>query len=218
MAFLEEAIILRDEKGRFIKGTHPKTGFKKGQIAWNEGKTSSEETRKKISEAKKGEKNPLYGKHHSEITKFKMSEAQKGIKNHMYGKHLSEEHKKKMSKTFKENISPERKKQMSEVERGEKNHAWKGGITSFAKLIRRSFQCRQWVSDVYTRDDFTCQECGQIGGKLNVHHYKSFSSILKKYKIITLEEALECVELFNINNGITLCKECHRKLHKLNRK
>ena len=37
----------------------------------------SDETRKKKSEAMKGEKNPLFGKHHSEETRRKMSEANK---------------------------------------------------------------------------------------------------------------------------------------------
>ena len=54
------------------------------------GKKLSEETRKKIGAAKKGEKNPNYGKHFSEEHKKKLSEAKKG-------KHLSEETRKKMS-------------------------------------------------------------------------------------------------------------------------
>ena len=47
----------------------------------NLGKHLSEETRQKLSEAQKGENNPLFGKHHSAETRKKMSEAQKG-KNH----------------------------------------------------------------------------------------------------------------------------------------
>ena len=35
----------------FKKGNHPKTEFKKGQKAWNKGKTHSEETRQKMKEA-----------------------------------------------------------------------------------------------------------------------------------------------------------------------
>ena len=42
------------------------------------GKHHSLETKRKISEANKGENHPLYGKHHSEESKRKMSEAHKG--------------------------------------------------------------------------------------------------------------------------------------------
>ena len=42
------------------------------------GRTVTNETRKKMSEAKKGENNPFYGKLHSEETRRKMSEAKKG--------------------------------------------------------------------------------------------------------------------------------------------
>lgn len=44
----------------------------------NTGKLFSEETRKKISEALKGEKNPWYGKRHCEETRKKIGEAYKG--------------------------------------------------------------------------------------------------------------------------------------------
>lgn len=46
-----------------------------------EGGNASEETKRKISEAQKGEKHPNYGKHLSEETKRKISEAQKGANN-----------------------------------------------------------------------------------------------------------------------------------------
>jgi len=40
---------------------------------------------------------------------------------------------------------------------------------------------------------------------------KAFSKILFEYTIRTFEEALACSELWNINNGETLCVECHKE-------
>jgi 5-methylcytosine-specific restriction endonuclease McrA len=94
----------------------------------------------------------------------------------------------------------------------EKNPAWKGGITPLMKRIRHSFQYRQWRSDVFTRDNFTCQDCGRRGGDLEAHHFlKEFAKIIEECKITTFEQAMKCEELWNINNGITLCKKCHNK-------
>jgi group I intron endonuclease len=45
----------------------------KGREPWIKGKHQSEETRKKQSDAIKGEKHPNYGKHHSEETRQKQS-------------------------------------------------------------------------------------------------------------------------------------------------
>lgn len=57
-------------------------------------KPFSEEWKAKISDATKGESNPMFGKKHSEESKRKMSEVKKGKK-------LSEEHKRKMSEVHK---------------------------------------------------------------------------------------------------------------------
>jgi len=38
-----------------------------------------------------------------------------------------------------------------------------------------------------------------------------FGIILKENNIKTFEEALLCEELWNINNGRTLCIKCHKK-------
>ena len=108
--------------------------------------------------------------------------------------------------------SAEYKEQIASKLRGSKCRLWKGGLTLLSFQIRECYQYRQWRSDVFTRDDFTCQNCGERGGYLEADHYpKSFSDIFKEYKIKTFEEAMACEELWNINGGQTLCKKCHRK-------
>lgn len=81
------------------------------RILHGKGKKHSDESKKKISEAKKGEKHPLFGKHLSEETKRKMSEAQRGEKNHLFGKKLSDETKKKISEARKRYFESRRAKQ-----------------------------------------------------------------------------------------------------------
>ena len=99
--------------------------------------------------------------------------------------------------------------------KGKSNPNWKGGVTSFHSQIRNCFEYRQWRSDVFTRDKYTCQICGDDrGGNLQAHHKTAFINILNKYEITTFEEALKCEALWNINNGITLCEECHKEFHR----
>lgn len=98
---------------------------------------------------------------------------------------------------------------------GALNPRWKGGKTPLVTQIRTSFEYRQWRSDVFTKDDFTCQECfDNTGGNLEAHHIKYLSNILEEYNISSLELARSCSELWNINNGITLCEKCHINIHK----
>ena len=75
---------------------------KKGENNPNYGKIFSEEHRKKLSEARKGENNPNYGKIFSEEHKRKISEAIKGENHHNYGKTLSEETRRKISEITKD--------------------------------------------------------------------------------------------------------------------
>ena len=97
---------------------------------------------------------------------------------------------------------------------GKNNGNWIDGRTPLYHRLRHCFKYRLWRDDIYTRDDFTCQYCNKRGGYLHAHHIKWFSVILRENNIETLEQALECSELWNINNGITLCKKCHKKKHK----
>jgi len=100
--------------------------------------------------------------------------------------------------------------------RGNKCHFWKGGISKLTFIIRHSYKYRQWRDDVFTRDNFICQKCFIKGGYLHSHHIESFSDIISKNNIKTIFEAEQCAELWNINNGITLHKDCHYYLHRKN--
>lgn len=91
---------------------------------------------------------------------------------------------------------------------GENNFNWKGGISSLAKKLRSSIEYKEWRTKCFVRDEWTCQTCG-IKGSLEVHHLKPFSTILIENKIESFEEAVKISELWDMNNGVTLCKDCH---------
>ena len=66
--------------------------------------------------------------------------------------------------------------------------------------LRHTMALKQWRYDVYMRDRFTCQHCGDDrGGNLHAHHIKPFAT---------------CPEgRFDVDNGLTLCKPCHKAVH-----
>ena len=107
--------------------------------------------------------------------------------------------------------SNEWKKNISLSKLGKKCYNWKGGITKLSIKIRKCFEYKLWRSDVFERDKFTCQECKISGVYLNADHIKPFSVIMFENKIKNFEQALKCEELWDINNGRTLCVDCHRK-------
>lgn len=63
---------------------------------------------------------------------------------------------------------------------------------------------------MYIRDKYTCQHCGYCGAEINADHIKEFAKILKENNIKTLKEALLCKELWDLDNGRTLCVPCHK--------
>lgn len=154
----------------------------------HKGKTFSEETKRKISESKKGRKlSPL-----SEETKRKISMANKG-------RTFSEETRRKISERMKGN-NYRRGKTLSEETRIKLSLAGGGDGVLDKDRFNRSKLAR-WSNDVRKRDNYTCQYCGTTEGRLESHH------IFPKSRFPSLA--------FDINNGRTLCQSCHIEEHKL---
>ena len=71
--------------------------------------------------------------------------------------------------------------------------------TSENLRLRNSPEYFKWRKAVYKRDGWTCVNCGYTGNNLHAHHIKSFSKHPKLR--------------FDVNNGETLCRECHAIHH-----
>lgn len=143
------------------------------------------------------------GQKHTEESRIKIQLGHKGQVSIWKGKKLSEAHRKALSESHKR--------------RGDRPPSRRGtvpwnyeGKTVLQEQKRKCFEYRQWRSDVFQRDDYICQRCVKKGLVVNADHIKRFAVILAEYKIKTLAEALLCNELWNINNGRTLCEKCHR--------
>ncbi|GAG04755.1 unnamed protein product, partial [marine sediment metagenome] len=95
---------------------------------------------------------------------------------------------------------------------------WKGGITPLNKQIRCLDEYKLWILEVFKRDNWTCQECNKRSKTgepliLHSHHTILFINILHNNRISKIEDAISCNELWDIDNGITLCEKCHRNIH-----
>ncbi len=57
----------------------------------------------------------------------------------------------------------------------------------------------EWRRSILERDNYTCQCCGQKGGKLNIHHLDGYNWCVEKR--------------FDIENGVALCISDHKDFH-----
>ncbi len=118
----------------------------------NTGKHHSEETRKKISDAHRGEKNHNYGKHHSAEHKKKLSVSQ-------IGKTISSETRAKMSEAaMGKIISPETRKRISESHMGNKHSP------ETKKKISEAGKGKSYKK-------ITCPYCSKTGGDNNMKRW-----------------------------------------------
>lgn len=57
----------------------------------------------------------------------------------------------------------------------------------------------EWSEEVKRRNGFRCQVCQRKGQKLHSHHKNCYSYFW--------------TERFDLENGITLCEDCHERFH-----
>lgn len=94
---------------------------------------------------------------------------------------------------------------------GKESSNWKDETTKLYNSIRTNKKAKEWRDSCLNRDKHTCQKCGETKGRIEVHHIKQVALVIKMNNIKTTKEALLCAELWNINNGQTLCRKCHEE-------
>lgn len=159
------------------------------------GKSYGDGWKRKISENHadvSGKNNPMWGKKRPQSVKDATSKANKGrikTKEELEKLRLANTGSKRSLKTI--------LKMRASAPKGDKSSNWKGGVTEKHRLIRTSSKYRVWREQVFERDNYTCQTCGQRGGKLQADH------------IIPL--ANDKNKIYELSNGRTLCIDCHKK-------
>lgn len=85
----------------------------------------------------------------------------------------------------------------------ENNPNWNSEKTDPERTADRKYlEYNLWRTKVYEKNNYTCQRCkSSRSGTLNAHH------------ILNYTEHIDA--RLDVNNGITLCKHCHKKFHKI---
>lgn len=85
-----------------------------------------------------------------------------------------------------------------------------GRRSGVVSLLKRTNKYRNWRKRVFERDNYTCQICNKRGGYIESDHIIPKAILIKRCGA-TIEKCLQYRPLWEIKNGRTLCKECHRK-------
>jgi len=83
---------------------------------------------------------------------------------------------------------------------GESSHLYKANLTDKDREDRRNLVAlRKWRKSVFERDNYTCGICNAKGNSMNAHHIDCWADYPDRR--------------FDISNGVTLCKPCHKSFH-----
>ena len=83
-------------------------------------------------------------------------------------------------------------------------------LNKLCSQIRRSSKYKAWRQTILDRDKETLKN-------LQVHHKDPFRDIILRNNILSVEDAENCEELWDVDNGITITKGEHRVLSLIER-
>ncbi len=116
-----------------------------------------------------------------------------GRKPSFLGRKLTTEHKRKIGKTRRERY---------------------GTLSSVNKQIRFTARYKKWRTEVFVRDAYTCQQCGINTYKKRARVYLHAHHKIELWQLIkgkTFEQAMKMRRVWDKDNAVTLCRECHAK-------
>lgn len=160
-------------------------GMKRLKLPWNKGLKMP-----MIS----GQNHPMWGKHHTSEAKEKNRQAHLGK-----GHPQTMETRLKISQAHKGmKFTEEHRRNIGLAAKGRIpwNKGRRNGKYNEKTLIMQSEEYKNWRRKVFERDHFQCQWCGKKQ-RLEADHILPFA-YFPKYR-------------FYLDNGRTLCVECHRK-------
>lgn len=96
--------------------------------------------------------------------------------------------------------------------RGENHYNWKGGSSRLNVSIRQMNENRRWMDAVKERDGWVCVECGSAEN-VESHHIIPLAYLVSANGIRNRQDARNCLALWDLNNGKTLCEKCHYEIH-----
>lgn len=97
--------------------------------------------------------------------------------------------------------------------RGDGSPVYKGekAVSRLRNRVAELPEYKEWHATILKRDNYKCVICSSKKN-LEVDHIKRFLFIANEHDIITPEDARNCKELWDISNGQTVCRVCHRTL------
>lgn len=118
------------------------------------------------------------------------------------GKTFSAEHRANIRKRLREDpVVNEKMRAAARKLAGPKHWNWKGGITKGDRAKRQTVDYHEWRTRVYQRDRYCCRMCRVKcrSGNITAHHVLPF----KTHPTVR----------YDLSNGLTLCRSCHKKWH-----
>lgn len=95
---------------------------------------------------------------------------------------------------------------------GKDNKNYSGATMELSRRISTLNEYKAWRKAVFDRDKYLCIDCAHKG-YIEAHHLFTLNNLIKKYEIESYLDVIPIKEFWDINNGVTLCRNCHLKRH-----